>query len=115
MLGAWPEVKAIKSRPKPLPSGQVSTGAPSCSDNESASYQSCNPADTGGSDPEGAELITAVCWELAVWLATLFVAVTCARMVEPTSAEVSVSVFAVAPEMSTQPFPAVSQRRHWKA
>jgi hypothetical protein len=36
-------------------------------------------------------------------------------MVEPTSAEVSVSVFAVAPEMSTQPFPAVSQRRHWKA
>jgi hypothetical protein len=62
-----------------------------------------------------AALTTAVCWELAVWLATLFVAVTCARMVEPTSAEVSVSVFAVAPEMSTQPFPAVSQRRHWKA
>ena len=66
----------------------------------------------GGAD---AALTTAVCWELAVWLPALFVAVTWARIVEPTSAEVSVRVFDVAPGMSTQPFPVVSQRRHWKA
>jgi hypothetical protein len=42
-----------------------------------------------------------------------FVAVTATRMVEPTSALLSVYVVAVAPAMSAQPFPALSQRRHW--
>src|SRR5438034_10378841 len=42
-----------------------------------------------------------------------FVAVTTTRIVEPTSAETSAYVVAVAPPMSAQLAPPESQRRHW--
>jgi hypothetical protein len=75
--------------------------------------------DTTGSDvltgAAGADTTTAVATESAVADDAEFVAVTRTRTVEPTSPATSVYVAPVAPAMSTQPAPPVSQRRHWRA
>jgi hypothetical protein len=55
---------------------------------------------------------TAVAAESAVAEPELLVAVTRARIVDPTSAAMSVYEAAVAPAMLTQLAPPVSQRRH---
>jgi hypothetical protein len=56
---------------------------------------------------------TAVGSETAVVVPKLFVAVTATRSREPMSIEAGVYVLAVAPAMSLQFAPPVSQRRHW--
>jgi len=56
--------------------------------------------------------ITAVAAEDAVPVPAEFVALTKARIVLPTSALVRTYVVAVAPAMSPQPLPMLSQRRH---
>ena len=64
---------------------------------------------------EGAVATTAVRADDAVVEPTLFDAVTATRNVESTSADVRVYVCEAAGTMSTQFWPAVSQRRHWYA
>jgi hypothetical protein len=56
---------------------------------------------------------TPVAVETAVLDPAVFDAVTSTATVEPTSADPRVYVAAVAPEMSAQPAPCVSQRCHW--
>src|SRR6478735_539245 len=106
MVGACPAAKAERSRPRPLPSGQVVTPAPSGSGRESASNHNCRPAVTGGvALPLGACVTTVVACELALWLPTVLVAVTTARMVKPMSVLARVSVEDVAPAMFVQAAP----------
>lgn len=61
----------------------------------------------------GAEAIAAVCADTAVAEPARFVPVTATRIVVPTSAATSVYVCPVAPAMSAQLPPPLSQRRHW--
>ncbi len=60
----------------------------------------------------GAAATTCVCAELALLDPAELLAVTRTRIVEPTSAEVSVYVCPVNGTMSTQLVPPESQRRH---
>src|ERR1051325_9177768 len=61
----------------------------------------------------GAFLIAAVAFDSETVLPNSFRAVTSTRIVCPTSALRTPYVCAVAPEMSVQPPPDASQRRHW--
>jgi hypothetical protein len=73
------------------------------------------PDTTGGdvlAGGAGAETTTGVAAESAELDETVLVAVTRTRIVEPTSTATSVYDDSVAPGMSTQPAPPVSQRRH---
>jgi hypothetical protein len=72
----------------------------------------------------GGDVLTGADWDavtVAVWLETAvlepppFEAVTATRIVEPTSADVSAYVCAVAPAISEQVDPDASHRRHWYA
>ena len=64
-------------------------------------------------EPSGAGSAV-VCADCAVCpVPSAFDAVTCTRIVEPESADVSVYVLAVAPLIETQFAPDESQRSHW--
>jgi hypothetical protein len=60
----------------------------------------------------GAAVTTPVCDEDALLEPAPFEAVTATRTVPPTSPVTSVYAFEVAPAMSAQPAPLLSQRRH---
>ena len=79
-------------------------------------WPACAVPEIDGGEPftgaAGAAATTAVCAEPAEPEPTVFVAVTATLTVKPTSAELSVYVWAPAPTMSTQLAPALSQRRH---